>query len=88
MKEVTSMEICNETEISFLRTGDFEYEIKDVESFMHRLEKFPVMDEQEKELLKHVGLEGYDKELGFHHVLNLLDRMDIKVLQEYSTLIN
>ena len=91
MREIIFIEICSNTEIRFIRHGDFQYEIegeKAVTKFMQSLNDYALFTDDEKDYLDSYGLEAYDKQFEFKDILNLLDRIDIDVLKKYATLIN
>lgn len=91
MKEIIFIEICTPEEIRFLRHGDFQYQIegeKNVEKFMNKLKEYALFTQQEEHDLREYGLEFFNKEHSFKDILNLLDRIDIKVLRNHSQLIN
>ncbi len=88
MREITHIEICNETEIRFLRSGDYQYVIENVEKFMQAIKEYALFDDEQREYLDELGLEAFHKEFDFKNTLNMLDRYDVKVLQKYSERIN
>ena len=91
MREIIFIEICSNTEIRFLRHGDYEYQIegeKNVEKFMQSLSHYALFDDDEKDYLDSYGLEEFNREYDFKDILNLLDRTDINVLKKHSQLIN
>lgn len=91
MGQITYVEVCDESEIRFLREGDYQYQIegvKNVDKFLIKLKEYSLFDYQEEEYLKDLGLEEFHKEFDFKHTLNLLDRIDIKVLDKFSQQIN
>lgn len=90
-REITSTEIVNEEEIRFLREGDMEFQIEgstNVQKFMNELDGFDLFDHQEKLYLDELGLEAYDREFDFKHILNTLDLHDVEILDKHSQQIN
>ncbi len=88
MREITHIEICSETEIRFLRSGDYQYIIEQIEKFVSELLSYEVLDDQEQDYLKSFGIENFGKEHDLVDILNALDFEDEKVLQKYSERIN
>jgi len=88
---VTYIEVCNNTEIRFLRQGDFQFIIegeKNVTKFMIALKDYSLFDDTETHDLREYGLEFFHSEHDFADTLNLLDRLNINVLKKHSEQIN
>lgn len=88
MRLIISIEVCTIEEIRFLRDGDYEFQIENVEKFMNKIKEYALFDEKEEYDLREYGLEFFHQEHDFKHTLNLLDRHDIKVLEKHSQQIN